>query len=63
MNESYLYADKPFVAIYELIKEYICVKFEKNFHVISTPKQDIKFTFIMDENEIKKKKKHYCKPY
>ena len=32
------------------------VKFEKNFRVISTPKEDIKFTFIMEKDEIKKKK-------
>ena len=61
MNESYLYEDDPYVAILEITKVYLSVKFKKNFSVINTPKEDIKFTFLTDET--KKNKKHYCRPY
>lgn len=61
MNESYLYEDDPYVAILEITKVYLSVKFKMNFSVINTPKEDIKFTFLTDET--KKNKKHYCRPY
>ena len=61
MNESYLYEDDPYVAILEITKVYLSVKFKMNFRVINTPKEDIKFTFLTDET--KKNKKHYFRPY
>ena len=63
--ESYLYADNPLVALVDITREYLSLKFNKNFAFITTPEKDIKCTFIIyDEIEIKNtKKKHYCRFY